>query len=65
MNAKCPHCESIITSLRLSGVNGAAPNSVTYKCVVLACPSCNAALSAQIDPLAIKTDTINALRHRH
>ena len=58
MKANCPHCGSLITRLRISGVTGEAEGGKAWNTIVLACPSCNKAISAQIDPIAIASDLL-------
>jgi uncharacterized protein with PIN domain len=59
---KCPKCEKVISSVKIeeipasTGPGGAEWNAVSY-----CCKSCNTVLSVQIDPIAIKTDTLSAL----
>jgi hypothetical protein len=65
MTAKCPHCQSNITSLQIIPVTGSSNVLETYKCILLCCQSCNVAVSAQIDPIAIKTDIKNAILNRN
>lgn len=62
MKANCPHCESLITRLRISGVVGEAEGGRKWETIVLACPSCNKAISAQIDPIAISTDLMSDMK---
>lgn len=59
----CPHCKNGIPSVRIQPLKGyigtTAWNVVSYNC-----PTCHASLSMQIDPIAIKTDTVNELKRR-
>jgi len=64
MAGKCPKCEATVSSLKITGVEGRAPSGQGWKCITLNCPSCGTVLSAQIDPVAIKTDIVNALKGR-
>ncbi len=57
----CPHCNKQIGSLIITTHTGYA-NGKTWNCATYDCPNCHKVLSAQIDPIAIKTDTINELR---
>lgn len=65
MNAICPHCEATLRSLKIVGMDGDVALGKSWKCVVYACPSCNKAISAQIDPIAIQADTIDAIKKRY
>jgi hypothetical protein len=35
-----------------------------WRALAYTCPSCDAVLSVQIDPIAIKTDTVKAIKGR-
>ena len=61
MIAKCPKCEKSLLSLSINGHDGSVFLGTTWKCITLCCPYCNSVLGAQIDPIAIKTDTVNEL----
>ena len=60
MYGKCPGCGSLVTSVRGEGVDadflGASWKAVTYNC-----PHCNVVLGCQIDPIALKTDTVKEI----
>lgn len=58
---KCPHCESLVTKVRVNAVPGSLNARDTFHCVTYACNSCNTVLGAQIDPVAIKNDILNKL----
>ncbi len=61
-SGKCPKCEKTISSVKIEevtasiGIGGSDWNAISY-----CCKSCNTVLSVQIDPIAIKTDILNAL----
>lgn len=59
MNGKCPHCDKFVSAFSLKDLDANHPNDRGYKAVALACPSCNAILAAQIDPVAIRTETVD------
>lgn len=51
------HVDGKALEVRMSAAEGGKVwNGVAYSC-----PQCNAVLSVQIDPVAIKTDTINGV----
>ena len=56
-SGQCPKCASPISYVNLETVSvkarGASWNGVSYLC-----PSCNAVLSVEIDPIALKTDIV-------
>lgn len=59
MTSKCPKCEKLLTRLNLETVDGSSGvGSSVWKTVVLSCPFCATAISAQIDPIAIMAETV-------
>lgn len=64
MSAKCPKCEAPLTYLRGYTPDVKMMAGSSWKGLVMACPSCSTAISAQIDPIAIKADILNALKKR-
>gem|GEM_PF-1399644 len=61
--ALCPHCNAALLTLKIVGLDGISNNG-SYHCVAYVCPSCNRAISAQIDPVEIEDRLINAIRNR-
>ena len=57
----CPHCKNAITHVNCVGLDGRSPVMV-WKIVSHNCPHCHSSLGMQIDPIAIKTDTIRELK---
>lgn len=59
---KCPSCGKVINEVRFETVSiknsNTSWNGITYYC-----PSCLNALSCAIDPVALKSDTVNAVLH--
>jgi len=60
---KCPKCEKLVSNVKIESVTastslfgGTKWNAISYVCMF-----CNTVLSVQIDPIAIKTDTLKAL----
>lgn len=60
-SAKCPKCDKPLTSVNIGDLNGVVGLQTKWLCVGYACPACHTLLSVQIDPIAIKTDTIAEL----
>jgi hypothetical protein len=60
---KCPGCKAIVNNVRIEGIDGKENpfGSNGWRCVSYCCPGCNTVLGVQIDPVALKTDTINGL----
>lgn len=60
--SKCPNCETGLLSIRVEAIDLRVPGGDTYKGAVYSCPSCNAAISAGIDPIALKNDIVNSIK---
>ena len=58
---KCPSCSKMVTHLEIQPVEIRQGFNVTYHGVSYQCPFCKAILGAGVDPLALKTDTINGI----
>jgi hypothetical protein len=59
---KCPKCERLITTLNLDPVDLHVTGGNSWKGNAYSCPWCNSVLSATIDQLAVKIDTIAELK---
>lgn len=58
MSAKCPKCDRVITKVEAELITVlSTPNN--WKGVAYVCSYCRSAISVQIDPIAIKSDTSN------
>lgn len=57
----CPNCKSAITAVNIQDVDGRVALMSKWKCIAHTCPQCSCVLSVQIDPVALKTDTVNAV----
>lgn len=56
---KCPHCDKVLTRVTLKPLDGQIPlDQSKWKCVAYGCPVCQKAISIQMDPIALKADTI-------
>jgi hypothetical protein len=61
---KCPKCEQVVSNIRLEEVGAASLMGKTFTTLLYLCPHCNTILSAQIDPIAVKTDTVSEIKGR-
>lgn len=62
MAGKCPKCEKRLTHVNFSAMEsrqGFGGN--TLLAIAHTCPYCSTILSVQVDPIAVKTDTIDGL----
>ena len=62
--SRCPHCNSNITHFNLQEMSASAFMGKQWRTVVYVCPQCEKIISAQIDPIAIKADTVNKIKSR-
>jgi phage FluMu protein Com len=57
---KCPHCNKVLSEVKLEHIN-ATLNPITgpiWHSASYVCPHCHSILSVQIDPVALKADTV-------
>ena len=59
----CPHCDAPITEAHCYQISVRAPGAI-WTGVSYCCPSCEKVLSVGIDPVALKTDTLDELEDR-
>lgn len=58
MAGKCPSCQKAVTRVTIEKIS-AATATMSWKGVSYICPLCRTIISVQIDPVALKTDTVN------
>jgi hypothetical protein len=56
--SKCPHCGKALLHVNGGFINVSIPGGIDRKGILYSCPSCLAALSVEIDPLAVKTEIV-------
>jgi hypothetical protein len=56
--AKCPSCEKTFSSVTGEHTKVSVPAGRTWHGIVYMCPLCHAALSVEIDPIALKADIV-------
>jgi len=59
MHGKCPKCEKLVSNVICNAVDAKVPLGKTWKGISFCCPYCHTILSVQIDPIAVKTDTVS------
>lgn len=61
MLKKCPYCNQNILTVNIKTIPSIDESGRQWNWVAYTCPNfnCNAILSVWIDPVALKTDTIN------
>lgn len=62
--SNCLKCEASLTYVKIDGIKAHGKGGTKWNCVSYSCPSCGAIISVQMDPIAIKTDTVNEIRKR-
>jgi hypothetical protein len=63
MAGNCPWCKAAIVNLKVYPVEALADTGSKYAAITLFCPSCQAVLGCQLDPVKIATDTANMIRN--
>lgn len=65
MTPKCsnPQCGQLITQVRISKTSGVS-GTMKYKCVTFSCPYCFTVLGVQMDPLAVASEIVQAVKSR-
>ena len=63
-SGKCPGCESVPYSIFVETSEGPIGfmGQSSVKLVSFVCSGCRTILGVQVDPLAVKTDTVNELK---
>lgn len=64
MSAKCPYCNTVITRLNLEEMPASALFGQEWRTIAYTCPSCQKIITASIDPIAIRTEIINAIQQK-
>lgn len=61
MSGKCPKCEKLLSSVNLVGIDAKNAGGTSWKAITYNCPFCQTIISCQIDPIAVKADTVNEI----
>lgn len=59
---KCPKCEKVMPTLAIQAMPIPVGEKKALRGVAYQCPHCQTVLSVGIDPLAIKADTLKAVK---
>jgi hypothetical protein len=59
--ALCPYCEAAVHRVTMQEIRVGQLFSPEWLGVAYSCPNCQKILSVAIDPVALKTDTVNAV----
>lgn len=55
---KCPHCNTMITAVNISDLDGKVKGQSQWRCIGYGCPACMKLLSVAIDPISLKSDVL-------
>lgn len=62
-SGKCGGCGNVVQTVSMETIEGQVGiGGERYNLVSYLCPSCRNILGVQMDPIALKTDTINGLK---
>lgn len=63
MSAKCPKCDRFLGSVNIEATTLQGLNMKTLRGIIYSCPNlgCSAAISVEVDPLAVKADIVAEL----
>ncbi len=62
MFGKCPYCNGVVTRVNLVPVTSSSFMGTEWHTLLYTCPLCQKILSTSIDPIAIQTDIIDAIK---
>jgi len=55
-NMNCPHCQQPIRKFKLNLTTSMSPGASGFNVVAHSCESCDAVISIEVDPIAIRED---------
>jgi uncharacterized protein with PIN domain len=61
---QCPSCKTLITHVHIEKMDIKLDLTSTYVGVSYVCPNCQSILSVGIDPVALKTDTVDDIAEK-
>lgn len=64
LSGMCPHCKAPVSLVSIKDIQAQALLGATWKAVAYCCQACQAIISIQIDPIAIRTEIIESLGGR-
>lgn len=59
----CPHCGTKVLTFNIEKITGHAGTN-TWNCISYNCSHCHVSLSVQIDPVALKTEIVEAIKSK-
>ncbi len=64
MTGKCPKCEALVTQVTIDEVDASVLGGTTWRAITYQCPYCQTVLGVGLDPIALKTDTVDEVVER-
>jgi len=64
MSNKCPKCQNSLHRAVINDISLDVPGGKTWRGLAYVCPDCDTILSVQMDPIALKSDTIEGIASR-
>jgi hypothetical protein len=64
MMGKCPYCKGAVTSVHIEEVEGTINLQPRWRCLTYSCSLCNTVIGVQIDPVALRTETVEGIVQR-
>lgn len=58
-SGKCPKCDKLLSYVNIEDIDVKVGLQIQWRGISYICPFCRSVLNIQIDPIAIKTDTVN------
>lgn len=62
MSGKCPKCEKLVPNAKIDDISlSAGPGQTAWRGNAYVCPSCLTILGCEIDPIAIRSETVSMI----
>jgi len=62
---KCPSCEHLLAELIIDAhITGRVHAGKSLRCINFLCPNCNTVVGSQMDPVPVKTETVELLMQK-
>lgn len=62
---KCPSCEQLLAELIVDAhITGRVHAGKKLRCINFLCPNCNTVVGSQMDPVPVKTETVDLLMQK-
>ena len=62
---KCPTCNELLSELVVDAhITGRVHSGKTIRCINFLCPNCNTVVGSQMDPVPVKTETVDLLMQK-